>query len=218
MKLRHAIENVDRSPKNSEGADMETFGQALGIDGADYDSRFAERVVRHRLSRWQCTDSWVGTSVYDFDGVPVAVGHRPARKADEEIRFVSEEAGKAMREFILSLVLGEETEIDVIDPDEEIGEGYRVSYAGQIIDAHSISLDGRPVVIHDIKAIQTTRMSPVVKIDVRLKDGDAPEELSEAGKIVSDKSIDARSENGMTILSVPVDALVFAYKLRQDAT
>jgi hypothetical protein len=218
MKMRDAIQNVDRSDANSEPTDMESFGKALEIDEARYNDEFARRVVRHRLSRWLCTDSFVGTSVFELDGVPVAIGHRPYRKEDEQIAFVSEEAAKTVRKLVLSLVSPEEPkQVDIVNPDEEIGEGFRLAYAGDILDFEGpILIDGRPVVFRDEKSVRACRRLATDVVEVLFAAAESvPAALHEARTIRTRHPFEHRVETGSVILQVNVRDLLFPYKLRR---
>lgn len=78
---------------------------ALDLGWVDYSEEFETRVEKFFVvgANWICTDTRVGLAVYTFDGVPVAVSAQPARKSSEDIKFVTVEAAKKVREFILSL-------------------------------------------------------------------------------------------------------------------
>lgn len=78
---------------------------ALDLGWVDYSEEFETRVEKFFVvgANWICTDTRVGLAVYTFDGVPVAVSAQPARKSSEDIKFVTVEAAKKVREFMLSL-------------------------------------------------------------------------------------------------------------------
>jgi hypothetical protein len=74
------------------------------------------------VSKWLCTDTWVGSHAYFLDGVLVAAGFQPARKSYMRISFVSTEAATKLREFILSMVPNEELNFDIIDQNRIIDD------------------------------------------------------------------------------------------------
>ena len=132
MKLADAIANIDMSPENTDGASVEPFEKALGLNTyLSWDESFADRVKQHWLSKWYDSDSWVGTSIYTMDGRAVAVGYCNSRKADEEIEFLSAEVGEEIRAFIMSLATPDP--VPVIDLEQEIGDGYRVNYGSELL-------------------------------------------------------------------------------------
>jgi hypothetical protein len=134
MLLRDAIKNVDRSPKNTETADVEHFARIFDIN-MSWDQRFGERVKEHFIQKWICTDTWVGMKAYYFDGEPVAASYQSARKNDVRLEFLSKEAALKVRDFILTLQIEkEEPHIPVLDEVEEIGEFYHVRYNGALLD------------------------------------------------------------------------------------
>lgn len=81
------------------------LSNALDLGWLDYSEEFETRVEKFYIvgANWVCTDTRVGLAVYTFDGVPVAISAQPARKSSEDIEFISVDAAKKVREFILSL-------------------------------------------------------------------------------------------------------------------
>ena len=118
MNWREAIAGLNVCDLKQSYADIERFSSELGLCAFDGWLEFEQRVKKYWVSKWLCTDITVGLAVYMMDGEPVAVSGRQARKADENIQFVSREAGIKVRDFILSLQRCEE--IDVADLDAEI--------------------------------------------------------------------------------------------------
>jgi hypothetical protein len=102
MKLIDAITNVDRSNENTDWANLSDFSNELGLSVYGFEPEFESRVKKHWLFKWLCTDTHVGLAVYYFDDEPLAVSFQPARKSDEEIKFVSKEIANKLRDFILS--------------------------------------------------------------------------------------------------------------------
>ena len=78
---------------------------ALDLGWVDYSEEFETRVEKFYVvgANWICTDTRVGLAVYMVDGEPVAISAQSARKSSEDVEFVSVEAAKKVREFILSL-------------------------------------------------------------------------------------------------------------------
>ena len=107
--MTHNWNDIFASPEtmleNESWAEPCDFQYALEFGYVDYSDEFSERVKKFFVvgANWICTDTRVGLAVYLFDGVPVAVSAQPARKSTETIEFVSVEAAKKMREYILSL-------------------------------------------------------------------------------------------------------------------
>jgi hypothetical protein len=169
MKLSEAIYKVDRS--DPQWPDVEIFARDLGLEAYGLDSEFAERVKGHYLAKWMCTDTWVGTQVFYLDDEPVAISTQSGRKSDENLYFISKEAGEKVREFILSLMSEDEAqELQLADLDEEIGDHYNVTYGSQLLVKEGFYQGSLVTVVKeyhmyiDIDKWQT--------IDVRLQNGE----------------------------------------------
>lgn len=134
MKLGDMIKKVNRSEENSTGAYLDEFCEVLGITDYIYGyDEFSERVKGYYLSKWLCTDSWVGTIVYYMDDEPIAVSVQSARKSDREYAFINEGIAEKVRAFILTLIGNTYPEISLLDMDEELGETYTVTYSSQLL-------------------------------------------------------------------------------------
>ncbi len=89
------------------------------------------------LAKHLCTDSHVGFRVYFLDGKPVAMSHQTGRKCGETFEWVSIEAFKNTHSFLLSLIEDDELPTpNMLDFEEELGEGYPVDYVGQLLTKH----------------------------------------------------------------------------------
>lgn len=132
MKLSEAITRVNK--KDIEDCyEIEIFSRILGLDYYGYVTSIPQHLKCVYLTKWMCTDTWVGTRVYFLDDEPVAISYQSARKSDECVDFLSVEAANKMREFILSLMGQSETQIVVCDVNKEIEEFYQVSYGSQLL-------------------------------------------------------------------------------------
>ena len=132
MKLKELIERVDRT--KSELVDVFGFGYSHFNLGNSYGFAESERLTSSYISCWYCTDSYVGTKVYFFDGKAVAVGHKPYRKADEDIEWISEESFYIVREYVKNIIEehDEKPSIDLIDLDNDMGEFYKIEFRGKV--------------------------------------------------------------------------------------
>jgi hypothetical protein len=62
------------------------------------------RLTKKWFESWTCTDTTVGIAVYFLDGELICVSWKPYRKSDEEFWFISEELGKKLYDYFLSLI------------------------------------------------------------------------------------------------------------------
>lgn len=170
MKLKELIQRVDRSERNTDDAEVEDFASMFNIQ-MSWEHKFGERVKKHWIYNWMCTDTWVGLAAYYMDGEPVAVSFQSARKSDENIEFVSKEAGYKVRDFIVSLMEPEEApSFSVADLEEDVGPGYTVSYGEQLLRREAKYQDQDVKVVHTYDTHENHEMWR--KVDIQLPDGD----------------------------------------------
>jgi hypothetical protein len=100
MKWSEAIKNLDTSPENEAFVDIEPIAKAVGISFYYVDQNWLKKFW---ITKWLCTDTYVGLAVYTLDGEPVAISTQTGRKMDEHISFLSEAAFKKVQEFIYKL-------------------------------------------------------------------------------------------------------------------
>lgn len=121
MKLRDAIEKLDRSDKNKSHANIDHFMSALDMSNyLGWDERFEEKVQMYWIQSWLCTDMMVGTAVYYMDGELIAFSHQTARRSNCEVYFVSENAAKKVRAFLATLIDEQRNDPQIISLDTEI--------------------------------------------------------------------------------------------------
>lgn len=138
MKLKDIINNLNKSPSNQYDNctyDMEDLVSELSLDcwGVDQDYE-SPRLKCYWLANHFCTDTYVGYRAYFLDDEFVCLSHQSARKSDEVFKWVSTETQTLVRNYILSLVEDDfEPDADILDLEEEFGEGYTVHYVGQLL-------------------------------------------------------------------------------------
>lgn len=138
MKLKDIINNLDKSPSNQDDNctyDMEDLVSELSLDcwgvGQDYKN---PRLKCYWLANHLCTDTYVGYRAYFLDDEFVCLSHQFARKSDEVFKWVSTETQTLVRNYILSLVEDDfEPDDNILDLEEDFGEGYPVHYVGQLL-------------------------------------------------------------------------------------
>lgn len=166
MKLIDAIKRVDRTQQSFD-PDYGNFCNELGInDYSGWNEKFSERMKVYYLIKWCCTDTWVGLAVYFLDDEPVAISWQPARKSDTDYEFVSEEAAKKVRDFILSIMEQDDPTFKLMDIDKEIEETYSISFTNRLLGYEGF-VDGRPCkVVREKKEEYISQ-----KVTVKFEDG-----------------------------------------------
>lgn len=132
MTLRKIIETA--RTKKKEPCCVWTMAEKLDI----YEPLSEPETVRLEevwVSHWLCTDTKVGEKVYFLDGAPVAFSCQPARKSDEDIKWLSKDAYKVVEEYLESLREREEfvPTLSESDLDEDYDDHYHVDYASQLL-------------------------------------------------------------------------------------
>lgn len=149
MKLRDLINTVDRSQDNTGWVDPEVILQAINLAGCVDYSEVNDRLKKHWIAPWLCTDTWVGTAAYYLDNKPVAISKQSARKSHEELYFLSSETLASVRAFMLECLSADGPEVsllDDVDLDKDLGEGYTVNYGSQYLNK-AVMYEGKPAKI-----------------------------------------------------------------------
>lgn len=139
MKFKDIIDNLDKSETNRDDScvwDLSSLQFDLGIcQESVQQDRNNPRLVCYWIANHYCTDTYVGLRAYFFDDKFVAQSWQPARRSDESFEWANKEGALKVRDYILSLSL-ENDEFDVkimSDVNEEMGIGYQVQYAGELL-------------------------------------------------------------------------------------
>lgn len=169
MNIFEAIKRVDKSDKNEIWwCDLGEFCKELGIShyyiNRAYD-KFAERIKAYYLTKWRCTDTWVGQVVYFLDDEPIAISYQPARKSDKYYTFVSSESADKLMNFILSLREDDErNSVEILNHDDEIDEFYSVNFTGQLLTDEGFVDNRHCVIINNFKEDYIAKRA-IVKFD-----------------------------------------------------
>lgn len=174
MKLIDILNRVDRSETNADTglAYNDRLFEALGLTCSYESSEQLERRLKaYWLTRWYCTDTWVGTRVYFFDERPVAYSHQPARKSNERFYFVSQADAEALRSFLIQFQAQSPTDYEVIpNLDEDVLEAsHRLQFSGQLMDYLGL-YQGQPVEV-DQKRLREMCRDEYLQKNVPLTDG-----------------------------------------------
>ena len=148
MKLIEAIRNVER-PESQHPWDFavpeDKLCSELDIDGFyEWPNELQERLKSYPIIEWYCTDENVGLYAIYLDGEPVGCHFRRARKAKYDFSWISSEARNKTRDVIISYYEKAQDEIELINPDDDIGEDYAVEFVTQALSDDGF-YQGRPV-------------------------------------------------------------------------
>ena len=164
MKLIEIANKIDKSKDNSDWVNLSEIASALRVEYYDYNDQ--DKLKAYWIGSWCCTDTYVGYKMYFLNDEPVCVSVQSARKSDEEFSWFSKDAALKVRDFILSLVEEEQLDdfLDIIDINEEdIGEGYKISFNANIIYQKTAKLNDK-----NVKIIERVRKENDYGIDQEL--------------------------------------------------
>lgn len=135
MKLRDLIDNVDRAKKNADYVSLDELAEELDLS-LEYVPEDRHRIRAYWLTRWLCTDSWVGLRVYGFeDGEgfsPFAVSMQTGRKCDENFHWFSQAHADRVRNYLINFM--EVPPVTLLESlDDDMGDGFKVSYSSQLL-------------------------------------------------------------------------------------
>jgi hypothetical protein len=146
MKLIDAIRNVSRPDSKTPwdfSVDCDGVNRSLNItDPYYYPDALMERFKSYPIYSWNCTDEHVGLHALYLDDVAVGSYYKASRKGEAEVEWLSIDDATKVRNTILEYA--EVPAIQLIDPDEDIGEDFAVSYARSALTDEGM-FEGRPV-------------------------------------------------------------------------
>ncbi len=85
-----------------------------------YPASTDNRLKKHWVHHWTCTDTWVGLAIYTLDGQPVAFSSQSGRKSREEFYFLSRESAESVRTYLVSFKEVKMPVYPLVDLDEVI--------------------------------------------------------------------------------------------------
>jgi hypothetical protein len=136
MKIKDIIANVkkdkDFQDKIFIGDFAEKFFDLNYIQNWDDQ----DNLTAYYFANWHCTDKTVGYKVYFYEGEPVAVSEQTGRKSSEEIEWISKEAFKKVKDYIMSFAEEFEPPITLVNLEQECGYDYFVQFYTQMYDYH----------------------------------------------------------------------------------
>lgn len=163
MKIKDAINSVSKT--DGQNVDISRMSEEFNINNYEYVEQ--ERLKHYFLSTWYCTDQAVGMRVYFFDDKPVAVSTQTGRKSEENFYWVSNEAYMEVFNYVLSFVKQTAPKANILDMDEDIGEGFKIQFCCQRFRHQTNAMLGNiPVkIIGDAEDVKYTRINQHVVVE-----------------------------------------------------
>jgi hypothetical protein len=134
MNILEAIEKVDRSESNSHYVDLDELFSEFELPAVCLKEEPNHQLSAYWLIVWNCTNTWVGTSVLFLNDEPVAIRQMSCRKCPVCFHWISKEAYYNVKEEVLKIIKENQKEpfINLIDTKEEFGETYHLQFADPI--------------------------------------------------------------------------------------
>nr|WP_145401512.1 hypothetical protein [Paenibacillus xylanexedens] len=169
MKLIEIAQRIDKAENNQDWVDTQELGKELGLD---VPWKEQDRIKSYWIGNWYCTDTYVGWKMYFFDDKPVAVSSQLGRKSNEEYEWFNLQLAKEVKEYLLTLILDEEESLNVsiCDINEEIGNSFKISFNGQILNKDRAVLNGEKVEI--LEEIRNKPYGIDDELKIKLLNGD----------------------------------------------
>ncbi len=169
MKIKDIISKLDTSESNSEWVNPEVFEYDLNMQGLMWDidrEKVQERLKCYWVAKHYCTDSYVGIRAYSLDGSLVCMSSQQGRKCDENFEWASSESVKSLKDFLTSLLDEEESALEYLDMEEDLGEYYPIAYSGQFL-RKEVKYKGEDVLI--VK--QSRSYTDIDHVTIKKQDG-----------------------------------------------
>lgn len=136
MTLQYIVNNIIKN-NDDKYLDFDIFKEELNIQNyAEIDYEKNTKLRGYHIANHWCTDSVVGWKAYYLDDEFVCLTVKSGRKCDENfLGWVSKEFAQKTKEYITQLFVDNEKEfeVDSIDLNEELGNGYPIGFASQLI-------------------------------------------------------------------------------------
>lgn len=177
MKLKEVIERINKS--NPDNYAIDDLVEELELDGVfnykKWESRVTTTLVSYWVECWYCTDDWVGTKVYFLDDEFIAYSSKTGRKSDRVIVWESKGAFDKTRTFIKSYCDDIIDDISIADLEEDIGEGYSINFASQLLTHttfHEKCIYNGIQYTVDVEATKTKARQSYISSEIILKNGE----------------------------------------------
>lgn len=164
--VRQIAQTIDKSKTNESTPEIDKIAEDLSVElyWAEQD-----RLKSYWIGGWNCTDTWVGYKMFFLDDEPVCLSSQQGRKSDIGFEWFGNEAADKVRDYLLSLAAKEKPQFDITSLDEELGEGYRISFNSQIVHGNNATLNGKDVTV--IERVKHTEWGIDTLVVVQFEDG-----------------------------------------------
>ncbi len=180
MKIKDIVQNVKKTKENRIVLSASELAKHVNLNEYDFEWKNQDRLVGYFLSTWYCTDSSVGIRVYFLDDQPVAISSQWGRKMGEDMEWLSKETYYKVKAYVESFRISKEEDdnIELSDPDQEIGESYKIEFNGQLYSFQwkIPKLNGESVEIIELVKEENSTANYVAQ-RVKIKNRDNKEEV-----------------------------------------
>jgi hypothetical protein len=182
MLLQELIDRLDKSDANKQDIEVEDLQEILQYEfgiGMNLDTNKAQtRVTCYWLANWYDDEGWLGYRVYFLDDRLLATSYTAI--ANEDFMFANADIEKELKAYILTFQKEKEYYTDnkyYINLEQDLGDGYKLNYAYELIASHVMYLGQKCEVIdcknHDTDiTIKMTCMDETAIVTVNINQVD----------------------------------------------
>lgn len=138
MKFITALQNVTKTPANTDHIDPDDVANLANVNSYDIDyDLLNKRIKAYWLVVWNCTDTWVGLCAIYVDGKLVGSSYQHARKAQIDFSFISKECAEMFIDAVRASCIPAEPAYDIASAeelDEDLAEFYTLHNTGSFVE------------------------------------------------------------------------------------
>lgn len=135
MRLLDAILNVERPEATTYwdySTNSEEICESLNISGFYFfPEELDKRLKAYPIFSWYCTNENVGLKAIYLDDEAVGCTYKSAHKSNAKVEWISKELADKVRNVIVSY--SKILTLNLIDPDQDIGDNFNVQYVSQLL-------------------------------------------------------------------------------------
>jgi len=164
MTLLEISKKIDKSENNKDYINIEDLFNEFRIAYENYIDDDL-KIEAYWIGNWYCTDSYVGFKMYFFNDEPVCYSVQEYRKAKEKFYWFNEDCALKVKKYLFELLIeDEETNVEYIDINQEVNNGYQIYYNSNILRQNQPTYKGK-----DVTIINRVREKGDLGIDTKLK-------------------------------------------------
>lgn len=140
MKLKDVIDNLDKRESNKNYVCYQDLAEQVNVDlfwtNTDKEED-SDTITCYWINPWYDGDTWIGYMAYFFQDELVCISHESSRKSGDDFYWVDVESYNKIRDYFISLQNPKPLDIEFLNLEEDMGEGYPLRYTDQLLQHHT---------------------------------------------------------------------------------